>query len=250
LSAIETSLAISRAELPKSTAWLFIQTYYAAFYAAHSILRSVGISASNFRTAQCQKADQVATALGFGTAPLTAAQFRCEYFASTGRMECNKAAGAAVHEQFWRVFAFFLDHAIQKILNNPTLPSQEAQEIFTKLDALRSVLKSNGQSGGNWLSTLRNEVTYMHQHDAWFPYGRSRSECDRLFVLQKTWLREPEGLEIEPLGGTTAERFVRACAFLVSLSVAVVKDMEIRCPSGKSFLSDGPIKLLSQAAAH
>ena len=247
-AAIETSLGITQPGMPKSTAWLFIQTYYAGFYAAHSLLRSVGISASNFKAGECQKADAIATALGFSSAPLTAAQFRCEYTAVAGRLECSKAHGKGIHEQFWRVFDSFLQNAMSQILKNSSLSTQDAQDIFSKLSDLRSVLTLFGHAGGNWLSTIRNDVTYMQLHKAWFPYGRSRADCDRLFTLQKQWRKKPDDILLRPPKPMDAELFVLACAFLVSLSIAVINDMAIRCPSGESFLSPGPLKLLRQAA--
>lgn len=247
-AAIETSLGITQPGMPKSTAWLFIQTYYAGFYAAHSLLRSVGISASNFKAGECQRADAVATALGFGNGPLNAAQFRCEYVPAAGRLECSKAHGKGIHEQFWRVFDSFLQNAMSRILHNGFLAALDAQDIFSRLVDLRSILTSFGHAGGNWLSTIRNDVTYMQLHKAWFPYGRSRADCDRLFTLQKQWRKKPDDIRLRAPRSMDAELFVLACAFLVSLSVAVIHDMAIRCPSGESFLSRGPIKLLRQAA--
>ncbi len=246
-AAIETSLGITQPGMPKSTAWLFIQTYYAGFYAAHSLLRSVGISASNFRAGECQVAEAVAAALGFGNGPLNAAQFRCEYIAATGRLECSKAHGGGIHEQFWRVFDSFLQSAMNRILRNSSLAALDAQDIFSRLADLRTVLTSFGHAGGNWLSTIRNDVTYMQLHKAWFPYGRSRADCDRLFTLQKQWRRKPDDIRLRAPGSMDAELFVLTCAFLVSLSTAVVHDMALRCPSGESFLSRDPLKLLRQA---
>lgn len=37
-ASIETSIGIAQSKMPKSTAWLAIQMYYAAFYAAHCLL--------------------------------------------------------------------------------------------------------------------------------------------------------------------------------------------------------------------
>jgi hypothetical protein len=244
-AAIETSIGISQSNMPKSTAWLFIKAYYAAFYAAHSILRSVGISASNFQASDCQQADRIADALGFSNAPLNAAQFRCEYLLPIGRLECTKAPGPGIHEQFWRIFNSFIQNASVKVLQNKSLPSLDAQDVFAKLTALNSLLSLNGHKGGNWLSTMRNEVTYRQQHQAWFPYGRSRAECDRLFALQKTWRHKPDSIQLH-LIGNDAEIFIVGCAFLVSLSVAITEDMAQRSRAGHSFLRSGPLKLLNQ----
>ncbi|MGA3011256.1 MAG: hypothetical protein ABSD72_13440 [Terracidiphilus sp.] len=248
-AAIETSVGIEQPAMPKSIAWLFIQTYYAAFYAAHSILRSSGISASHFGAIECQKADQIASLLGFSTAPLGATQFRCEYLVASDRLVCIKAQGRGIHEQFWRIFDAFLQTASNRVLRDKSLTTLDSQAIFSRLDDLRSILCSNGHAGGNWLSVVRNEVTYMHKHKAWFPYGRNRADCDRLFVLQREWIKNPDAIQVLPARVTDVELFVRACAFLVSLSVAVLKDMSLRCPSGNSFLVRGPLKLLSQVSA-
>jgi hypothetical protein len=245
-ASIETSIGIVRSPMPKSTAWLMIQAYYAAFYAAHSILRSVGISASNFKTAQCQKADAIADALGFSQAPLDAAQFRCTYSVPSGRLNCVKAPGSGVHEQFWRVFDGFLSDALNHILASTFVSSKDAQDIYIKLRALQEVLRRHNHSKGNWLSTVRNDVTYTQQHSAWFPYGRSRTECDRLFALNESWQSEADAIILDPHASSDVEIFIIACAFLVSLSVSITKDMAQRCSSGESFLRSGPIRLLSQ----
>lgn len=248
-AAIETSAGVSQSPTPKSTAWLFIQTYYAAFYAAHSLLRSFGISATNFRSSQCQKADLIAAALGFSTAPLNNAQFRCEYLSSSSRLACTKAHGSGIHEQFWRIFDGFLVNTLPRILKNPALASQDAQDIFLKLTELRAILRSANHSGGNWLSTVRNEVTYSQQHAAWFPYGRSKGECLHLFKLQEVWRNEPDTIVLSPPKANEAEQFILACGFLVSLSVANAREMALRSPSNRSFLRGSLLKLLNQLSA-
>lgn len=245
-AAIETSSGVTQSRMPKSTAWLFIQTYYAAFYAAHCILRAVGVSATNLRTKDCRQADVVANALGYSNAPLNAAQFRCEYLANNGLLECTKAGGNGIHEQFWRIFHSFLQKSSTQILQLTNLQASEAQGVFSKLDQLQYVLRLHGHTGGNWLSAVRNEVTYVHQHKAWFPYGRTRADCNRLFAIQREWQKNPDDIQLAPQA-SDLETFMLACAFLVSLSVAIVKDMAFRSPSGRSFLTSGPIKLLNQA---
>lgn len=246
-AAIETSLGVARSDMPKSVAWLMIQTYYAAFYAAHSILRSVGVSVTNFKTGECQKADEIAVLLGFSEGILDAAQFKCQY--GVGRLECNKALGGGIHEQFWRVFDAFLQDLLGGIPRNALLSASDARIAISKLTNLQTLMRFGTHRFGNWLSTVRNEVTYMQQHKVWFPFGRTRAECDHLFSLQKEWRKNPDRLELPTPDEGIAERFVRTCAFLVSLSIEIVNDMALRCPNGKSFLYSGPLKLLSQCSA-
>jgi hypothetical protein len=246
-AAVETSIGISQEMVPKSTAWLLIRTYYSAFYAAHCLLRVAGISASNLYADECQRADAVANALGFSNAPLEAAQYRCVYLFAQNRLECTKAHGRGIHEQLWRVFGSFLHQATDGVLRDQSLLTQDAQTIFARLDELRQVLKRDGHgSGSNWLSTVRNDVTYRQQHQAWFPFGRSKADCNRLFSLQKDWRRAPEEISLQPSKADEIEVFVRTCAFLVALAVEVVQDMAQRNSNKRSFLLEGPIKLLRQ----
>jgi len=244
-AAIETSVGITRGDLPKSLAWLVIQTYYASFFAAHAILRCCGIAVSNFVSTDSQRADAIATALGYSTSPLAVAQFRCEYQHGNARLECIKAQGGGIHEQFWRVFDAFLTSVSTQVLSDHSLVQSDAQTIFGKLEDLQRVLRSDGHSGGNWLSSIRNEVNYRQQHQTWFPYGRSRSECDHLFKLHSNWRSVPDSISFNARGNSDLERFVLVCSFLVSLSIDIAKDMARRGPTN-SFLKAGPIRLLSQ----
>ena len=245
-AAIETSVGIARPDMPKSTAWLAIQTYYSAFYAAHCLLRTAGISASNLYNNECQQADIVATAPGFNNAPLEATQYRCEYLYYQNRLECSKAPGRGIHEQLWRIFGTYLIDAKSRVLNNNSLTNLDAQTIFAKLDELLQILKSNGNNGSNWLSTIRNEVTYRQQHETWFPYGRTKADCNKLFALQGEWLKPPNSIQLKPTKADDLEVFIRTCAFLVSLAVEVTTDMAARNPFNRSFLINGPNRLLRQ----
>jgi hypothetical protein len=51
--------------LPKSLAWLVIKTYYAAFFAAHALLRMFGVSCSSIERAQVNSIVTIAEAYGF-----------------------------------------------------------------------------------------------------------------------------------------------------------------------------------------
>ena len=50
--------------LPKSTGWILIRAYYAAFFAAHSLLRMFGISCIQLDAQQITAISRVAHALG------------------------------------------------------------------------------------------------------------------------------------------------------------------------------------------
>src|SRR4051794_31618972 len=57
-AAIETAQQIKQdAGRPKSLAWLVIQSYYSAFFAAHALLRVTGISCSRFEGSECSRVD-------------------------------------------------------------------------------------------------------------------------------------------------------------------------------------------------
>src|SRR5262245_17162076 len=56
---------ISRNEnFPKSTAWLIVQTYYAAFFAAHAIMRILGISCSQLNNSAISQIYKISSLFG------------------------------------------------------------------------------------------------------------------------------------------------------------------------------------------
>src|ERR1017187_2527989 len=64
-AAIESIEGIAQqGSFPKSVAWLTIRSYYASFYAAHAILRVLGVSCTQFDASQTAHINDTADAFG------------------------------------------------------------------------------------------------------------------------------------------------------------------------------------------
>jgi hypothetical protein len=242
-AAIETAQQISQYEKqPKSLSWLIIRSYYSAFFAAHSLLRVAGDSCTRFEGPECSRVDAIATALGLSAQPLRGGSYRCSYEASAGRVVCRRIGAKGAHEDFWRVFDTFLVETTNGILANSALTQEDQFRSVDKLTELTRVLRSEGCNGGNWLSTIRNQVNYSHRYGVWFPYKNERQYCDDLFRVQSGWKRDPEDIIL--ISSNKLKRFSLACSFLVSLCRATAIDMASRCSAGRSFLDLTSIRLL------
>jgi hypothetical protein len=242
-AAIETAQQISQYEKrPISLSWLIIRSYYAAFFAAHSLFRVTGVSCSRFEGPECDKVNVIATALGFSAEPLRGGSYHCHYEAGSGRIACRRVGGKGAHEDFWRVFDTFLVEIANGILSNAALTREDQFNAAGKLAELNRVLRSDGCNGGNWLSTVRNRVNYSHKYGVWFPYKNERKYCDDLFRVQSGWKMEPELIALT--SADELRRFLLACSFLVSLCRATTIDMASRCSLGRSFLDLTSIRLL------
>jgi hypothetical protein len=229
-ASFETAMQIEQSNrTPQSLAWLVIQSYYSAYFAAHSLIRASGIACTQVESAACQKIGEIASALGVRNAAFKGGAYRCDYDLGRQTVVVRKPGGKGVHEQFWSVFAAYLRDSSGRILSAGSLPDSSAQHAASKLDELASVLNSQGCNGGNWLSMIRNDVNYRHTFGAWYPDWRARSYCDSVFHIQKQWQADPETTSL--IETDDLKRFMRTCSFIVSLCRATVLELDKRSSS-------------------
>src|SRR5207249_1610921 len=92
LAAFESMTCILRVEaLPRTTAWLLLKAYYAGFFAAHAILRILGLSCSYLE-------GEIPTAIGTvidaysmtNGLRINGGGYRCEFDAAKKRLTCTR----------------------------------------------------------------------------------------------------------------------------------------------------------------
>jgi DGQHR domain-containing protein len=227
--------------LPKSEAWKIIKLYYAAFFAAHSILRMLGMSVSHLDKLQVDKINAVSTVYGHRR-PVETGTYQCAIKGTSLRCERLTGSGGE-HDKLWRVFYRTLESIVDRRLrmsNDPAL-----QPIAAVLIRLQEYLRSEGCNSGTWLSSIRNRLNYRLEFGAWFPYSSQASEINARTRAILRAERLEYGLDLFPCNGTI-ERFVVTCAFIVRLSREMVQDMADRCPVGRSFHQFGSLRLTHQ----
>lgn len=233
-------------ELPRSTAWLVIKTYYAAFFAAHAIARMLGFGVVYIGGGEAKAVTRIADIYGTaGGNSVTKGGYEFAYDANQRAIlfrRANQVMGGA-HESFWGVFNEKLRDLSNRILSSQTLSTTDSQPVSIRLGELCDNLFYLNQ--GAWLAVIRNDVTYRHRRGAWFPYSCPKTLSSQLFGARECWQSDPMAISLSEPGLADLRRFQNTCGFLVALCRVLAKDMETRCPVGRSFHAFGSMAILN-----
>lgn len=171
MAAIESISGI-QADLsfPKSSAWATIRSYYAAFFAAHALLRVFGYSYSQLESEHTKKIFEMAKMLNVqgGAIKIESGFYSIHIDKSFTRLMFEKKNES--HKDLWRGFLELIEKLIADIATTTAISTHKIKAQDLLMEARRGVTKDGSRFMGNWLSELRNQVNYQHLHGAWFPY--------------------------------------------------------------------------------
>lgn len=234
----------SNLDIPRSTAWPLIRSYYAAFFAAHAICRIFGVSVSQIYSEQSKN---LSKAIATSSSELSVQQglHRVDIDSVNNCFSIDKLPPHS-HEETWKQFGSLLDRLLQNILTNPpSVPNSVIQDTSTVLYAILEIIQTTPcHKNYNWLSHMRNELTYQHLHGAWYPHERASRFRENVSENIISWKKDPIDLTMmqkEPLA-----RFSQGCALIVSLMRELIEDVALRNPNDDSFLSYGALRVLRQ----
>ncbi|HET6233333.1 MAG TPA: hypothetical protein VFE05_24870 [Longimicrobiaceae bacterium] len=235
--------------LPKAGGWLLIRSYYAAFFAAHALLRMFSRSCTQLDTTALRSLHSVAELYGTrGAVTLNVAQYGC-IVDTPGKLisiEQRSGGGGGSHGAMWSMFAELLCFLRTSILQSSAV-TPAAQQVAAKLIELEQILTHNGRSsGGSWLSQVRNSANYQLAFGVWFPYHARPKHPENLFALLDLWKCDPLSINVWSSGGRDLQMFMEGCMLIVAICRAMSADMAGRCPKGKSFHKFGGVELLTR----
>lgn len=229
---------------PKALAWPFISSYYAAYFAAHAICRIYGRSVSQIDATTANAVGSVAAAYLGGTPQVGSGLYSAVLDSASGDFIFTKMSGVGgSHELLWKLFLHLLGDLQEGLLGSSPSTS-EVQEVSNFLDQLRDRLVLRGNNGGNWLSVVRNDVTYRHQQGLWFPYKISNREAGDISR------RLAECLKVEVSWASPAgEGNDIGCASELSASIVALlfwhlKDLKVRNSARRHFVDAAVFPLL------
>jgi hypothetical protein len=231
--------------LPRSTAWLVIRTYYAAFFAAHALLRMLGTSVTQFDAPQLGSVHEVADAYSMkhGIA-LSRGQYVCRFDAASSELRCRRVDGDRAHAGLWRVLLEELRRISADLLST-NVSSVAVQSVAAQMDTLATCLSRGGlDATGAWLSSIRNMTNYQHEFGAWYPYSDRPRYYERLYDIAAKWKQDPGRITLWTQPGRDLQRFVESCVLIVSLCRDSCAEMSRRCPGGRSFHEMSSLALL------
>jgi len=241
---------ISSRALPRSAAWLIIKTYYAAFFAAHALVRMLGTSCILLTREQRDAVAKIADLYGYPSdKALWGGLYTLTFDATARRLAVHRLRSlkSGPHEAFWGMFRDLVKARSNEVLKIVGMTLGDRQLVSMKLDELVANLSFGSSHDGQWLSAVRNEVNYEQKFGTWFPYAGQKRYSQELFGRIDEWKSDPIAIDLVSHEGRDLRRFQATCNFIVSLCRVVIADMARRCPSGadKSFHSYGSLALLN-----
>lgn len=220
------------AAYPRSTAWLIIRAYYAAFFAVHALLRMHGWACTRLLPNTVAKLNGELEQFYPSSPKLTAGLYLLRLQPDAREIVCKKMDGTTqggTHEALWSILDDYLAAATTTVLS---VPDQDHQEFVLLIDEFRRLLGKFG--GSTWFTQLRNRVNYSHEYGTWFPYSRSTCDYDRLEAAMDHWKSEPANA-LKVAGRDELVLFMSACAFLVGVCSATIRDLAYRSKSTSPF---------------
>jgi hypothetical protein len=130
----------------------------------------------------------------------TKGPYCCTFDASKKEIHCVKvgAASGGSHQAFWSVFNARLKQRSAEMLTSKIGTIANNQIASSKLSELSENLCEDSQSGGGWLSFIRNEVNYSQRWGTWYPYeGYESSHHQRLHDSRFIWVEDPLKIDLK-----------------------------------------------------
>ena len=249
VASFETPDSVVRlSTFPKSTAWLVIKTYYAAFFAAHAFIRMLGTSCSILDREQINSIAKVASLYNNASSqPMRGGLYRMAFNPIASQLEGVhiKTVAAGPHEAFWLVFQERIDRLSSEVLTTGVDTLANRQLVSSKLSELASNLSFASSGKGRWLSVIRNSVNYQQKYSTWYPYAEQKPYYQQLFNKKSEWKADPMELDLTSHAGKDLRRFQVTCNFIVGMLRTSIAEMVRRCSVGKSFHTYGSTAFLN-----
>ncbi|MEJ8849650.1 hypothetical protein [Variovorax rhizosphaerae] len=222
-------VGVKNPTFPRSTGWLLIRAYYAAFFAMHSLMRLHGWACVRLSSANLKAINKDVALFFSGSGSLNAGLYFVKSNDGARELICSPLDTSATHDALWSVARDFFNEIGSVVLQGN---NAEGQALVALLDKLQRLAEPFG--GTKWFSTLRNRINYAHEYGTWFPYLTSTSDYDRVDAALGVWKGMPEDAfahqsDDELIG------FATACGFIVSLCCTTVRDLTFRSRSNSPF---------------
>lgn len=231
----------------RALGWALVRYYYATFYAAHALLRISGQSVTMISPQTASKLNIIGGQY-FGISPGVTTGLHLVRVDphNRSRVSIRKigGGGGGSHEEMWKLFLdLVMELEGQLILTQGQ--SQDALHAVQTLTDLRKQLCRRGKNNGSWLSSVRNDLNYRHDHGVWYPYKVTSKVATSLITRMQRWL--PGAVDGYEIGRVSDELgcFVDSCNVMTRLLTAALSDLSMRSTKTRySFVDRQPFKLL------
>jgi len=233
-AAFESLLISNKSDsYPRSTGWLLIQAYYAAFFSVHALLRFHGWACTRLSNENLKNINKEIKSIHSENKKFSAGLYLIKSENHGSELLCQPLDSTlgGTHEILWSILRTYFEKVTNVVLSNPNVDGQKYAILIG--DFLTLI---NQFGGHKWFTTIRNRLNYAHEYGAWFPYIKSTSDYDRIHNVLAPWSVNPaDALKVQCNDELT--KYASACAFLVSLSCTNVRDLTYRSKSKSPFRS-------------
>lgn len=245
MAAIESAAGVRCDDaFKKSGAWAIIRAYYAAFFAAHSIMRMYGISCCQLEQTHMNKLHQIADMLGKtgGVTKLEKGFYSIEIDKNYRNIIFRKYKDS--HKDTWSCFLHLVNRISDEINDATALAKYKLEASDILLSIKHGITKGGCGSSGNWLSQIRNSVNYQHSYGTWFPYERRPISPSCITKLSEEWKKHPIILN-HNVKKNDIESFFDITANLLSLFKTLLTSCANKSGSKNTVFSNGSIRQLN-----
>lgn len=265
-AAVETLSEIRESEASKKfIAWQLVQTYYAAFYAAHSTLKICSFGLTQIDSNTFQNIRKKANLYGISLPQMKAGMYCVDFDSNVSKIKIyNISRYDDSHRGLWQRYIDLIktlcgthirtnsigsdcirirngdEDAIHSIYSH--LPITDSEIIVSRLEAIKDLLNKHGD--GNWLSTFRNNLNYNHGYGVWFPYTQHQNEYLRVLEKRELFKTDPLDNQFDFAHDFEIMQFYKCCHLIVSINRELIEDLGNRNSQNKSFLKNGVLHLL------
>ena len=174
----------------KNSSWPTINSYYASFFAAHSLLRMFGISYSQLNFDHLNKILELANILGKnpGVTGIETGFYACTYDQASKILHFQKLVDS--HSDLWLCFYKLLQNLIANTKNITAISSDKLECLDILSELKEAISQEKSKTKGNWLSNIRNDVNYHGTNGSWFPYTGQNFDVTELPLFPKKILKQ------------------------------------------------------------
>lgn len=226
----------------RSISWALIRAYYAAYFAAHALLRMTGRCITQIDGALSNS--MMRSLQATGPAPkwqIGTAQYLIRYDESQQLLlfdDKHNAKGGS-HQFVWKKFGELLNELIDSSKTRGAVYQAEILLFERMTETLTSQQRIPDHS---WLSSIRNSVNYGFAHSVWFPFeGMDSRHSNRLVNLLECKSSQDSFIS-ESRDQSELEKFCEAASFLVSFANSAANTI-VRRSDSRPFLSRSFMKL-------
>lgn len=206
------------------TAWRVIQTYYAAYFSAHAILRFFGKSFSHLEPGHVKFLNARCLSEAGYDPKLPSSYYQIAFDHQSQSLLFLKQDES--HKDLWKCF-HSLTQSISTNLLSGIASKERREDLSQKFSDLSDVLTLRGRfPSGNWLSVIRNEVNYKSLHGTWYPFSRNNPRFSEILSRIGDWRSGDNNIGNFVNTKNDLERFVLCSFLIVNIALSLCYDYQ------------------------